>query len=330
MRCRRAIVACCSAALTFASAAGRPTIARAQERAASDASRAEALYSDGARLLQEGKQAEALAALEGSLALVPSANTALLRAHALRLLGRRAEAMSVYDEVVRTAGARVRAGEERFRPTLADAGRWMAVLRTDLGELAVEVRAPDGASITVDGVAAPTTTDQGSARARVWRDPGEAVVVARSRAGAQRSQTVQLTAGEVTSVRLDLAPATEPPPPAPGPGSGPPLGSWIAWGAGAAAIGVGVAFGAMVSSTASELEACTPSCPEDLRDDFDRGQRNATIANVAWIVGGVAVAGGVVLWVVSPRRSAGPASAGVRASVGPTTSGARLDFRAAF
>src|SRR5262245_3111337 len=98
------------------------------------------LYQQGVRLLQERKTEEALSALEASRALKPSPNTSLVRAHALRLLGRRVLAIEGYADVVRDAGDRVRAGDLEMRSTLADAGRWFTLLRAELGYINVEIK----------------------------------------------------------------------------------------------------------------------------------------------------------------------------------------------
>jgi len=67
--------------------------------------------------------------------LLPSPNTELLRGHTLRALGRLAEAMESYQRVKREAGAKVRNGEKRYRPSLEEAGRYSAVLETKLGQV---------------------------------------------------------------------------------------------------------------------------------------------------------------------------------------------------
>src|SRR5262249_50710749 len=144
MIARARILGVCVALLAGAALAS-PGVARAEGKAAE-------LYQEGVRLLKERRAEDALQALDASLALEPSVNASLVRAHALRLLGRRVDAMSAYARVVEEAGERVRAGDERLKDTLADAGRWMALLRAEVGEVSVEVaRAPEGAILTIDG-----------------------------------------------------------------------------------------------------------------------------------------------------------------------------------
>lgn len=293
--------------------------------------RAADLYQKGARLLQDRKPAEALVELDASLALSPGPNTALVRAHALRLLGRRAEAMTAYTEVARDAGDRVRGGDDRARETLADAGRWTALLRAELGEVSVEIGgAPAGLALTIDDRPTTVTRDaDGVARARLWHEPGRARVSARAPGGEERSSTAEVTAGGVASVRLDLAPA-------PGPSSGPPLGTWITWGAGAASLGVFAVFGGMALSVSSRLDACSPACPESLRADASTGARDSMIANVALGIGAAGFAAGAVLWVVTPRRAPAaaiarrPAIAPARAFVTLTPGGGSLGLTGTF
>lgn len=293
----------------------------AQPGSGADEQRAADLYQQGARLLQDRKPAEALVALDASLSLSPSPNTALVRAHALRLLGRRVEAMAAYTAASRDAGERVRAGDEAARPTLADAGRWTALLRAELGEVSVEVAgAPEGLAITIDGEPVPVTRGaDGVARARRWHEPGSAKVSVRPPGGEERSSTAAVPAGDVAAVRLDLGG-----PARPASSAGPPLGTWISWGVGTLSIGAFAVFGTMAQSTASTLDTCSPSCPEGLREGAAEGKRNAVIANVALGVAAAGLAAGAVFWIATPRRAAASARASV--SVSPAGGSLGLAF----
>jgi hypothetical protein len=308
------------------SAAAAPALAQPGD--ADGARRAADLYQQGVKLLQDRRAAEALQALDASLALQRSANTALVRAHALRLLGRKADAMAAYQQVVSDAGERVRAGDDRVKSTLADAGRWIAILRADLGELSVEIAgAPEGTTLSVDGkpTAAPRGAD-GVARARVWHEPGRVTVTARSPAGEERSSAADVAAGGAAIARLSLgAPAPAPAPP-PSSRALPPAATWITWGVGAAGLVTFGVLGAMARSKASELDACSPDCPASLRPDASAGKRDAILANVALGVGAAGLVAGAVVWIVAARsRPALPA-----ASVGLTPGGATLALSGRF
>src|SRR5262245_1407297 len=87
-RLRRMLVVAASLLLLSSrpAGAGEPPRASAPQPSAENAARAAQRYDEGKRLLDEGKPAEAIIALDASLAFLPSANTELLRAHALRRL----------------------------------------------------------------------------------------------------------------------------------------------------------------------------------------------------------------------------------------------------
>jgi hypothetical protein len=295
--------------------------ANAHPQANRSADEATRRYLEGSRLVREGQPERGLAELRASMELLPSANTELLVGHALRQLGRKVEAIQAYEHVVEVAGARVRAGEERFRPTLADAGRWVALSRAELAEVRVAVEhAPAGATVTIDGSAVAGAPDAGGTlRARAWREPGPAVVEVTAPDGRSATRKADLEAGTTRDLAFDLAPAA--------PSSGPPLASWIAAGVGVTGLAVFVTFGIVAESAASELRECEDECRgEDKIDAADRGQRAATIANVALAVGAAGVVAAGVIWLVD-SRSRSDTSTAPSASLGIAPGGLALRGR---
>ncbi len=320
---RLALALFVASALSISPRDARADDAPAEAREADAAAR----YGEGLKLLQENQPAAALAALDASLALLPSANTLLLRGHALRQLGRRAEAMAVYEEVVRSAGARVRLGEERFKPTLSDAGRWVAILRSELGEVAVEVGgAPEGTTVTLDGLKLDVTGDaRAPLRAHGWHEPGRAAVVASAAGLADQRASVAVVAGNAAAVRLEFPGATTAKPKSE---HGPPTVTWVSFGVGAVALGTFAVFGAMAASAASKLGRCTPDC-QGMHDLVVSGSRDATIANTALVVAGAGVTLGTVAWIVSASRTRAPALSGMR-SIRIAVTGPGLSLRGSF
>lgn len=288
--------------------------------------RAAQLYQHGIKLLQDRRPEEALRALDASLALRPSPNTQLVRAHALRLLGRKVLAITAYEEVVTEAGERVRGGDDRMKSTLADAGRWIAVLRADLGELTIEIgSASDATRVAVDGasVAGKRGAD-GTLRARVWREPGKATVTAEDPSAGARSSSAEITAGSSAMVRLDLGKG---PAPEAAPSKLPPVGTWITWTLGVAGgVTFGI-FGARARSASSDLEACSPRCPASLASMASTGKRDAAVANVALGVGIAGLLTGAVVWIVSARSSSTTSRPTASISVGPDRAGIDLQGR---
>lgn len=265
--------------------------------------RGEALYAEGLRHLQEGRPEQALAALDASAAVLPSPNTDLLRAHALRSLGRRVEAMLAYERVVRDAGARVRAGDARYEPTLADAGRWGAFLRTALGELTIEINVenqPFRARVDGNPVELASDARSGVARVRLWREPGRARIDVRPASGAEQTRVVDVAAGEAETVRFDLVVrAVDPSPPQTPPAvandarGGPPLASYVAWGVGAAGFVVLAVAGGLARASMAELDECRPSCTKAQAND---AETKATVANVGLLIGIAGAATGGAIW----------------------------------
>jgi hypothetical protein len=92
---------------------------------------------------------------------------------------------------------------------------------------------------------------------------------------------------------------------------------YVVAGAGVLALGGGAFLGMQAKSQESETrDKCKTlpvfgfSCPEGSRDDFDRAQQKARLANVLLIAGGAVAAGGLVMIIVGgPKQREGTASA---------------------
>ena len=94
--------------------------------------------------------------------------------------------------------------------------------------------------------------------------------------------------------------------------SGTRVASYVTFGLGLAAIGVGTALGVMASGDAQKLRT-------DKTLTFDKAQQlansansNGLIANVLWGVGGAAVVGGVVMFLFSMPEPGMKSSGGRR------------------
>lgn len=276
-------------------------------------------FKDGRRLLEEGKFDEALVELRASFEKLPSPNTELLIGHALRLTNRRAEAAMVYRRVIASAGEKVRGGEERFRPTLEEAGRLEATLRAQLVELDVVVSgAPVGTTVVVGADTLEVASDARGVTAKALHEAGPLTVIATAPDGRTVRKDIDTQPGGQAAVLLEL-PAVEGPKPKVVEASTeggldippPPLASWIAGGVGVAGLAVFGIFGAMSSSAASDLDECSPSCPDALRDTADGGATQQTVANVGLVFGALGLATAGVLWVVWPEDE--PTTAGLGA-----------------
>lgn len=84
-------------------------------------------------------------------------------------------------------------------------------------------------------------------------------------------------------------------------------------GVGAAALGTGTVFAVRSRSAGAQLEEMCVSglCPSEADPLLQTNTRSALIADVAWGVGAVAAAGGVVVWVLDDRVRVQPAPGGL-------------------
>jgi len=292
-----------------------PTALAAPNVSAADAKKAVSLYKQGRQLVAQRKYEPALTVLDEALALMPSPNTELLKAQALRELGRLGEAMASYQRAQTGASAKVAKGEKRYQRTLEEAGRWSAALSAKVGELVIVVNnAPPGVTLTVGGAVVETDKDSSTdiLAARIWREPGAVAVVVRSDDGREVTQEATITTSGNATVTLTFpeleATPVDPidPDPVPpeeeedsGPFPMPPLPSTIAAGVGVVGFGLFGIFGAMSSSTASDLDECTPRCPNDLREDADAARTEQTVANVGLIVGITGLTAAAAIWLVT-------------------------------
>ncbi|MBW2527390.1 MAG: tetratricopeptide repeat protein [Deltaproteobacteria bacterium] len=281
---------------------------------AADKKKAIGHYKRGRQLFAAKRYAPALEQFDASLALMPSPNTELLRAHALRELGRKAEAMTSYERVMNEATERIGLGQSRYQGALDDASQWFGKLRPDVAELRVLVANAPGPVTVACGDASldakPVDATGGAYRAQAWRAPGPVTVTIGWGEGEERTEQVELAAGKVETLEIDLAPPPEDtPPPEPeapvvdqqvdeGDFPAPPLATWIAAGVGVVGFGLFAIFGSMSASTAADLDECAPQCPESLREDADSGHTQQTVANVGLVVGIAGIAAAGTIWLI--------------------------------
>lgn len=263
-----------------------------------------ARYKQGRALIEKKQYERALEELTASYEILESPNTLLLMAHALRELGREPEAAKVYEDVIASARKRVEAGEQRFEKTAADAQEWLGKLSERLGRITVSVSgAVEGTTVSIDGkpVDVSRVGDDTVKVEDIWWSAGAVKVEASTPQGVSRSVTAEIPKGGPASVALDLGEA--PPAPAPEPvedtfaidtesakGKPIPTASWVTGGIGVAGLATFAIFGSMAKSKSSDLDACSPRCPESERDVADAGKRDQTVANVGLAVGGIGLA----------------------------------------
>jgi hypothetical protein len=278
---------------------------------AEDSKRADALFEEGTKWMDQGDYARACPALQQSLAIDPAAGTALALARCHEKAGRIATAWTAY----RDAEARARATNQTAR---ADAARdQAAALAPRLPRVVVtagaQVASLPGLVVEIDGLAiAPT-----SLGTQIPVDPGEHRVEARATGKAVAKRVVRVAEGESQSIAFssldDAALSSEPtststPPAVAGDegGLGPmTIAGIVVGGVGVAGLAFGGVLGLLAADASSDSnETCAPfergaggTSDEYARcvDDREGAGSLADGSTIAFIVGGVLVAGGIGL-----------------------------------
>jgi hypothetical protein len=282
---------------------------------AARAATAQALYEDAARAIKAGDYAVACPKLEESQRLDPAMGTQFFLATCYEHTGRPTSAWSLYLEVAlaaKAAGNPVRESTARGRA---------AALEPKLPRITIVV---DGVTAALPGV--EITRDEMQLKPVVW---GSAVPVDlgahKVRASApgkvtwEASVTVDAV-GKRVVVRVPAlaaeapAPRVKPPvlsaqapetPPPPQRSMPPQRVAAIATGSvGLAGLVVGGVLAALARSTWSHAERACPTrvaCGQATHDESVKALSLATGSTVSFVVGGVGVAGALVLWLTTPK-----------------------------
>jgi hypothetical protein len=308
---------------------------------------AQALFEDGRQLVAQGRFAEACPKFAESEKLDPSASTLLNLASCYEKAGKTATAWETYKEAASSASAINR------QDYVAIAQKRAAALEPTLTKLTVTVGAlVDGLVVKRDGV----EVGRALFGVAIPIDPGAHVIEASAPKKKPWSTTLDAkdpsASLTVTVPPLEDAPDTTPPPvpttvvPPPAPTVAPPPtppqppppsgGSsqatiGIVVGAvGLVGVGLGTAFALSAKSKYNDsLGACSPAnpnaCTQSGVDQRNSARSSGNIASVAFAVGGVALATGIVLWVTAP--SSHGSEQGVAIGVVPTLGGGMVQGR---
>lgn len=205
----------------------------------------------------------------------------------------------------------------------------------------VEIKAPQGSEIFIDGVSRGTAPLLGKipvsagVKHAAWAvSDGEKLPEREFKVMGSDSISLDLSAEEEGPKEPEL---TEPTPVAPTqpveePGSGLKVGGWVMVGVGGAMLVAGAVTGAMAKSLDDELyKDCTDNhCPSDRQDDIDKLGTLSAVTDVMLFGGGAIAATGVILLIVDARKNKesdeeGPVS--VAPSFGPGFTGATIQGR---
>ncbi len=322
---------------------------------------AEALFHSGRDLLNKGDYAAACPKLEKSLSLDPALGTQLYLAECFERQGKTASAWSLFADAAAKAGKR---GEKRRAKTAAARA---SALSSTLSRLTITVPSAVAALPGFRLMRAKTQVKAPLFGVAVPVDPGDYELVA-SADGYKPwtgSAKVPKKNGRVkvdipmlekepdagtASAPVEPAPVETAPPPDPAPvapptstappqedagdGSGQRTLGLIIGGVGIVGVAIGSVFGLNAISTNKDAEEFCPrgnKCDDqkgiDLTDDANSA---ATVSNVAFGVGGVALITGAILFFSAPSDAPRTGWRGLRFGGGLGSNGGGLTARGTF
>jgi tetratricopeptide (TPR) repeat protein len=292
-------------------------------QSAGDKAAAEALFSDGRRLMSQNNYKEACPKFEASLKLDPGVGAMLNLADCYEKNGQTASAWAEFRE----ASAAARAAGSKDREDLAR--QRAAALEPKLSRLTVAL-GKQSAQVTRDG----TVLDSAVFGTPMPVDPGKHVIEATAPGKKKWSTAVDVANGARVSVDVPAlqeesqvgtslpAVGTGVTKEAEAPSGGSSTQRTIAIGVGVvgvAGIAVGSVFGLKAQSSWKDADDACPThtgCTQKAIDTRNDASSQATLSTVAFAVGIVGVAGAAVLWFTAPK--AADSETKVSIGVGPT------------
>lgn len=293
-----------------------PVVASAQVSSTASAQAAE-LFDEGRALAARQDYGGACPKFIDSVKLEPKVGSLLNLADCEEHLGQLVAARGHWQDAASLARSvnddRAAVAQQRF-----------AALDPRVAKLTVVLANPDmtGAlRVTRDGV----ELGAGSLGASLPLDPGTHTVVVSGPGYEVRTYSVTLGEGETRRVTVEpgVAPAT--------PSSAPPS-TWnsrktlalVTAGAGVAGLAVGSIFGLVTlseyntsnSAAGGGCKSGSSVCATST-DERDTAYRNGNVSTVAFVVGGLGLATGAVLWFTAPRSSSTPTRDQPSVAMGP-------------
>lgn len=248
----------------------------------------EALYKEAAALHDAGKESEALAKWREAYGVYPTPNILFSIAREEQLLGQNVAAIRDYRAALK---------DPLLNLSFHDVAQ-QRIAELEKQTARIDVTAPPGAAVTLDGAAVDASAPLDAA-------PG-AHTVECTLSGKKASQQVDAPVGQVTKVTLTIEASSVEPPRTETTSVAfpPPTGAIILGGAGIVGLGLGVGFGVASQSKKSDFdnENCAVIGSAHCSDLHDSVGSSAAVSWVGYIAGGALLAGGVVWWLVAPRK----------------------------
>lgn len=341
---RKSRVAILVAALVVSNVAGADLVFAQAKGAAADPSDANTkkgieLYKKGQTLHKAGKFDEALVAFRESNTLLPSPNTRLYVARCLVGSQKYVEAYIEFEAVIADAKAR---NDPKYEGAIAAANTERDEVATKIGFVVLSVSNGSGAThVSISGRDIPS--DQWGKPIPV--SPGSVDVSITTPPAPSQTQVIDVPAGNKKMITLDASAqggaGPSPTTTSTSSSSGPPSKllrpiSYAALGVGVAGIVVFGVAGGLANASYGELDGkCnkgsgTRACPSNISGKIDEGKSEALAANVGLIVGGVGLAAGVTLFLLSRRGGHKDEAPKEAAHVEPVIGPGYLGVRGAF
>lgn len=276
-----------------------------------DVAKADKLFRDAKVLMGQGKLAEACPKLEESQSLDPAPGTKYQLAVCYEGTGRPATALAYYNEIAELAKSAGFKDKEKVAREKASA------LEPRVPRIVLEVPTSSPSGLTVQRDGAPVDPTQYNRPILV--DPGPITVEAQAPGKKPFRSTVNVQ-GEGTRVTVPIrlldieGPKKEDPKPPP---SAPFMTSQRISGvvlaaAGIGGVSVGSVFGLQAKSTYEKAMTDATLCPTKTtcypagKKLVDSAQTDALISTIAFAAGGVALAGGVILFATGGAKKEEP------------------------
>lgn len=294
--------------------------ARAAEESEADRAAARSLAADAKESFDKGDYATALDLYRRASELMPAPTLTVRQARCLVRLDRLIEAREMY---VRTLRMPLDAkAPPPFRAALREAEAELTVLEKEIPRLRVALaRRGDDVRIFIDDkplppalIGADAPVDPGEHTLKGTID-GVAVIPRHVIIAKTQRIAVDLTTDEQPPVKPVAAPPVETTPPSETAAIGsesrsdeggipPRTWAWVAFGVGTVGLGVGITSGLVATNEKSSLDEQCPNgrCPPSAESDLDSFRTMRTISTVGYIAGGVGIATGVVLLLVTPAK----------------------------
>lgn len=255
---------------------------------------AQALFGEGNQLFGEGEYLGALEKFRAAYAIFPSPKILLNEATTMRVLGRNIEAIETYEKYL--------SDPEKDPAKIEPVRRAVREIDAFLAHVDLRPSVTD-ASVAVDGK--PVATDK-----QLRFDPGEHAIIAQRQGFSQIAINVKLMPGENRVIPLTLLRPNER---AADPGALQRTIGWVTAGVGAASLAASIVFVVVESSKAKQAASlCQPStafqgkeaCSAAGSATYDQAASWRAAANWTSIGGALALAGGVGLVLLAPKKPA--------------------------